>query len=91
MERDERIVATQAQKILTQVRKVIVGKDYILVWALAAMLAKGEKEEYDSLWEEEEKGAEEPSPSEVAAEKEIAISAPESVAAAAAAAVSGEE
>lgn len=41
MERNERIVANNAQKILEQVRKVIVGKDHVLVWALAAILAKG--------------------------------------------------
>ncbi len=41
MERNERIVATNAQKILEQVRQVIVGKDHVLVWALAAILAKG--------------------------------------------------
>ncbi len=41
MERNDRIVAAQAQQILNQVRKVIVGKDHVLVWALAAMLAKG--------------------------------------------------
>ena len=41
MERNERIVVNNAQKILEQVRKVIVGKDHVLVWALAAILAKG--------------------------------------------------
>ncbi len=41
MERKERIVADAAQDVLKQVRQVIVGKDHILVWALAAILAKG--------------------------------------------------
>ncbi len=41
MERNERIVATNAQKVLQQVRQAIVGKDHILVWALSAILAKG--------------------------------------------------
>ncbi len=41
MEHSERIVATTAQQVLKQVRRAIQGKDHILVWALAAMLAKG--------------------------------------------------
>ncbi len=41
MEQNERIVAAAAQKILKQVRRAVVGKDPQLVWALAAMLAKG--------------------------------------------------
>ena len=34
-------VVNQAQKIITQVRRVVVGKDKVLLWVLAAMLAKG--------------------------------------------------
>ena len=34
-------VIGKAQKILTQVRKAVVGKDGTLVWVLAAILAKG--------------------------------------------------
>ena len=38
---NEQLVLTYAQKIIGQVRKVVVGKDRALMWALAAMLAKG--------------------------------------------------
>ena len=41
MERNERVVANSAQQILSQIRQVVVGKDHVLVWALAAILAKG--------------------------------------------------
>lgn len=34
-------VVAKSQKILAQVRKAIVGKDDVLLWALAAILAKG--------------------------------------------------
>lgn len=34
-------VVVKSQMILTQVRKAIVGKDDVLLWALAAILAKG--------------------------------------------------
>ena len=34
-------VVTNAQKILAQVRKAVVGKDAVLLWVLAAILAKG--------------------------------------------------
>ena len=34
-------VVLSAQKILAQVRKAVVGKDDVLLWALAAILAKG--------------------------------------------------
>ncbi len=37
----EKIVAIQAEKLLEQVRKVVSGKDSVLAWVLAAMLAKG--------------------------------------------------
>ena len=41
MERTELIVIGHAQKILTQVRKAVVGKDNVLLWVLATVLAKG--------------------------------------------------
>ena len=41
MEQYERIVAANAQKVLEQVRQAVVGKDHVLVWALASILAKG--------------------------------------------------
>ena len=34
-------VMEQAQRIIAQVRQVIVGKDQALLWVLAVMLAKG--------------------------------------------------
>ncbi len=41
MENQEKSVAFQAQQILSSVRQVISGKDQVLKWVLAAMLAKG--------------------------------------------------
>ena len=41
MEKREIVVATQTREILSQVRQIIVGKDEVLQWVLAAMLAKG--------------------------------------------------
>ncbi len=41
MEHTQSAVASAAQKILTQVRKAVVGKDSVLLWVLAAILAKG--------------------------------------------------
>ncbi len=41
MDKKENSVAQSAQDILAQVRKVIIGKDDVLIWVLAAMLAKG--------------------------------------------------
>ena len=35
------IVTAYAQKILSQVRRVVVGKDPVLLWSLAAILARG--------------------------------------------------
>lgn len=35
------VVVEKAQQIFTQVRKAVVGKDHVLVWVLAAILAKG--------------------------------------------------
>ena len=34
-------VVTQAQKVISQVRRVVVGKDKTLLWVLAAIMAKG--------------------------------------------------
>lgn len=52
----------------------------------AAMLAKQNDEEYDSLWEDEEDPGEQRSPDEIAGETEVAVPSPEKAAAAAAAA-----
>lgn len=41
MEHTQSAVASAAQKVLTQVRKAVVGKDSALLWVLAAILAKG--------------------------------------------------
>jgi MoxR-like ATPase len=41
MQAKENQVVTQAQKIITQVRRVVVGKDRTLLWVLAAIMAKG--------------------------------------------------
>ena len=41
MEHTETVVIGYSQKILTQVRKAVVGKDPVLLWVLATVLAKG--------------------------------------------------
>lgn len=41
MEENKAVVMHQAQRIISQVRTVVVGKDPVLLWALAAVLAKG--------------------------------------------------
>ena len=41
MEQTETMVVEYAQKILAQVRKAVVGKDSVLLWVLATVLAKG--------------------------------------------------
>ena len=41
METGRTMIVDNAQKILTQLQKVIVGKDSVLLWALATILAKG--------------------------------------------------
>ena len=41
MQAKESPVTAQAQLILNQVRKVVVGKDPVLLWVLAAILARG--------------------------------------------------
>ena len=41
MENQQLNVAVAAEKILNEVKKVIVGKDNVLLWVLAAILAGG--------------------------------------------------
>ncbi len=41
MQTKENFVTDYAQKILSQVRKVVVGKDQVLLWTLAVILARG--------------------------------------------------
>ena len=41
METQQSAVVIHAQNILSQVRKAVVGKDSVLLWVLAAILAKG--------------------------------------------------
>ncbi len=41
MENAESLIVSKAQRILAQVRKAVVGKDTVLLWALATILAKG--------------------------------------------------
>ena len=41
MQTEQTTVVTNAQRILQQVRKVVVGKDQVLMWTLAAILAGG--------------------------------------------------
>ena len=41
MNKDERIVASAARQILSQIHHVVVGKDEVLTWTLAAILARG--------------------------------------------------
>ena len=41
MENQQMNVAERAQQVLQQVRKVVVGKDHVLVWVLATVLARG--------------------------------------------------
>lgn len=41
MEEKTTVIVANAQRILSQVRRVVVGKDKVLLWVLAAVLAKG--------------------------------------------------
>lgn len=41
MEDQQKIVLQQAQRIISQIRSVVVGKDQVLLWVLAAVLSKG--------------------------------------------------
>lgn len=77
-------------KVPAEDEKKLMDYSYELYSAAktAALMAKQNDEEYDSLWEdEEEDNGEEMSPAEIANETEIAVSTPEAVAAEAAEAV----
>ena len=41
MQTKDTAVTASAQQILNQVRKAVVGKDTVLLWVLAAILARG--------------------------------------------------
>ena len=41
MQNQEFVVSNYSQQVLAQVRKAVVGKDHVLVWVLATILAKG--------------------------------------------------
>ena len=41
MNKEERIVASAARQVLSQIHHVVVGKDEVLTWTLAAILARG--------------------------------------------------
>ena len=41
MEKQESMIVEKVQKVLSQVRKAVVGKDTVLLWTLAAILADG--------------------------------------------------
>ena len=41
MQREQSVITAHAQSILQQVRRVVVGKDKVLMWTLAAILAGG--------------------------------------------------
>ncbi len=41
MQTNDHTVSARAQQILSQVRRVVVGKDQVLLWTLAAILARG--------------------------------------------------
>ncbi len=41
MQTEQTVIVSSAQKILQQVRKAVVGKDKVLMWTLAAILAGG--------------------------------------------------
>ncbi len=41
MQEQDKLVASQTEKIIRQIRQVVSGKDQVLIWVLAAMLAKG--------------------------------------------------
>ena len=41
MQNRENQVSLSAQQLINQVRRVVVGKDHVLLWVLAAILAKG--------------------------------------------------
>lgn len=75
-------------KVPSQDEKKLMDYDFKLymVAKQAALMAKANDEEYDSLWDEEESdGGEQQDPMEVADATEISVPAPEAVSAAAAA------
>ena len=41
MQTQDSQVVGQAQRIISNIRRVVVGKDQVLLWVLAAILAKG--------------------------------------------------
>ena len=41
MQAEQTLLVSGAQKVLSQVRRAVVGKDQVLLWVLAAILAKG--------------------------------------------------
>ena len=41
MQARDRLVLSQAQRIISQIRHVVVGKDNVLLWVLASIMAKG--------------------------------------------------
>ena len=41
MQGSDSLVLRNAQRLIGQVRRVVVGKDQVLLWVLAAILAKG--------------------------------------------------
>ena len=41
MQTKDNLVLSQAQRIISQIRRVVVGKDQVLLWVLATVLAKG--------------------------------------------------
>lgn len=41
MQTQDQIVSNYAQQVIGQIRRVVVGKDQVLIWVLAAILAKG--------------------------------------------------
>ena len=41
MQTQDNQVVGQAQRIISNIRRVVVGKDQVLLWVLAAILAKG--------------------------------------------------
>ena len=41
MQTQDNQVVTEAQRIISNIRRVVVGKDQVLLWVLAAILAKG--------------------------------------------------
>lgn len=70
-------------KVPSKDEKKLMEYDFKLYMAAkqAALIAKQNDEEYDSLWEDEEKDEEREDPGEIAANTEISVPSPSSVAA----------